>query len=75
MKKGHCTFSPDKPFNKCCAQHDVDYMRKQFTRYEADKLFLNCMLNIAGKRPHIIAMAYIYYYAVRMFGGFFWRKN
>lgn len=82
----YCTLSPDKIFkydiSSACKQHDRDYYNAEKfyhrgdidlsgyhkLRKEFDKQFLLRLKKILPKYLHFIA--YIYYYAVRMFGGY-----
>ena len=80
--KGNCGCTPfglKTSFQKCCVAHDIDYsVYSRVPRKEADKRFLKCMLEIAeidSATPKWIkkAKAYVYFGAVRAFGGFFFK--
>ena len=69
-------FLPDwATYSKAPVLHDWLYLRKVTTRKEADDLFLEAMLVDwrHHKSRHIIA--YIEYYAVRLFGWLMWNKK
>lgn len=68
MKK---IFSRD--FNQACKFHDEAYSEKELTRKQADKEFLNIMLNTSPdlKRK---TLAYLFYFSVRAGGFLFYRK-
>lgn len=68
MKKS-CTFAPDLDISHCCEMHDIHYATGQYTRKQADEIFFQC---IKGSGRPIIA--YIYYYAVRLFGWMRYKK-
>jgi len=54
--------------NEACRIHDVDYSTKRISRKEADKQFLDNMLEKADTRGKKNS-AYLYYGLVRLFGG------
>ena len=64
---------PDEPVAAwpCCEDHDTRYERggSREDRLEADLAFYQCLL--VSRMP--IRSARIYYFAVRLFGGPFWR--
>ena len=74
----HCTFSPDKIFGyyigDCCKWHDQQYRRKRkkFTRKETDEKFRKLLLIRLPTYLHFIA--WIYYFAVRLFSGSSWKR-
>ena len=67
----------DKGIREASVIHDWLYSAKSIrfnpyiTRKEADKIFLKIMRDMGAKRYK----AYLAYYAVRMFGGKFYRKK
>jgi hypothetical protein len=66
-----CSFVPDKvagyDLRGCCCLHDDDYAAKNKTRRQADRDFLWCLLRVAPP-----AIAYSYYYGVRLVGWMCW---
>jgi len=69
----YCTSSPDKigkyNLSEACKIHDEDY-KNQIDRKEADLKFRD---NINKNLPNYLHfIGYIYYYAVRIFGRFFY---
>lgn len=78
----YCTFAPDRipflyDFRGACYQHDLAYVFTPVSRSDADRLFLDDMKR-ACRAKHgwwnplryvCYAAAYIYYAAVRIFGG------
>lgn len=63
-----CTMAPDFNFVQCCVAHDYNYA-DQMDRKEADLRFLSCIIS----KGHPV-LAYIYYFAVRLFGWYFYNK-
>jgi hypothetical protein len=65
---------------RCCQDHDNAYASPgNLTRKEVDRMFLRCLLhkialNQIGNRRTMIAVAYTYYWAVRIGGWFAWRR-
>ena len=64
-----CTNSPDFNFTHCCVDHDNDYERQTGTRAQADKKLRKCIQESWGG----IFLPWIYWGAVRIFGGSHWR--
>jgi len=60
-----CSSSPDFNFQHCCDTHDYHYAVHDITRAEADKKLRKCI----QKEWHGILLPWIYWGAVRMFGG------
>lgn len=56
-------------FNASCKIHDLDYNKSGFTRKEADDRFLVNLKTQAKSNTLYKALAYVYYAAVRVFGG------
>jgi len=72
-----CTAAPELYFNHACVHHDGCYAYHWADRGTCDAWFRNDMLDICRRLPfELIAgcagMAYIYYGAVRAFGGPFY---
>ena len=55
-------------FNLACAAHDIAYEKDGLSKKEADQQFLSNMLELAGRSPFWILMAYVYYAVARAFG-------
>lgn len=74
-----CTASPDLIFYACCARHDRDYatgtdcLGRPLNRAQADARLLDCMRRTAVRQSVLYRpVPYIYYAAVRLFGGPRW---
>lgn len=66
-----CTHSPDGTWWQCCRVHDRLYADPNATdRAAADLQLRRCMLRKG--RP---VLAWIYWFGVRLFGGFYWRRD
>ena len=65
---------PNWCFGQACNMHDLNYALPG-SRKDADDYFFKEMLRAAIKQKRFILwyvlMAYLYYYAVRLFGGLF----
>ena len=67
------------PLTPACAVHDHRYVNKEVSRKEADREFLHNALEIAKvqdtryKRVITAAQGYLFYGAIRLFGGIVWR--
>lgn len=70
-----CSIIPDRWFTRvCCIEHDFYYRNQHlvgiYDRAEADRRLRDCLINNgAGK-----IRAWLYWTAVRCFGGFAWRS-
>ena len=80
MKKtNYCTFSPDTIFGiyigDACKTHDKHYQSdpKKQTRLQTDINFLNDLKQLLNKWYNIW-IAYIYYFAVRLFCKSSWKR-
>jgi len=67
--KDYCTLSPDGNWGYCCKMHDKRYANKRLNRSQADELLYRC---IKRKSNRIIAS--IYWFGVRCFGWYFYKK-
>lgn len=69
MINGHksdgCTLVKDFVFTPACQVHDMLIRFNKVSRKEADKLYLEYMLELAGDSLALKIVAYIYYYAMR----------
>lgn len=66
-----CTASPDFNFGSdCCAEHDIHYQEQSISRSEADKRLRECI-----QKKGYVALPWIYWLGVRMFGWKFWNKH
>lgn len=70
FKTDGCTASPDLTFRDCCEQHDRDYYDQNISRVEADKRLRDCM-----RKDGYMVLPWLYYAAVRLFGGYFWDRH
>jgi hypothetical protein len=59
-------------FNESCRIHDEDYTKQELTKEEADKKFLDNMLEQAGESRFWRWAAGWYYWAADKFGGASW---
>lgn len=59
-----CTNAPNLNVEACCNRHDYDYQDLKITRRAADKKLRKCM-----QRQGWIFLPWIYWAAVRIFGG------
>lgn len=59
-----CTNAPDLNAADCCAEHDYHYQDLDLTRAQADKKLRKCM-----QKKGWIILPWIYWGAVRIFGG------
>lgn len=82
IKGDGCTAAPEFTFTPCCDEHDRHYMThteangRSITRAEADRRFLECCRRNAPPIPILgPLLPFIYFAAVRLFGGRYWRKN
>lgn len=81
LKGDGCTSAPDFFYRPCCDEHDVYYRTgrdvdgEPVTRAEADKRLRQCMAKagktIIGRR----VMPWLYWGAVRVFGGAHYGKE
>jgi len=84
-KKLGCSWVPEFIFHDCCVEHDKQYdairnrvivgwTSVRIGRYSADICYLDNMLNAIHNHDRhkrfYTAIAYTYYYGVRLFGGF-----
>ncbi len=62
---------PDGPYTGASVIHDYLYNQQKRTRKESDNIFLEAMgvLNVSSWKR------YVMHKALRIFGGFAWRKN
>lgn len=81
IKGDGCTGAPDMTFGPCCLRHDRHYTThhhasgRPITRAQADALFLACLRKNPPPIPIIGALfPWLYWSAVRVFGGRYWRK-
>ena len=66
------SFIEDKDkYNKAAVVHDWLYNTKMFDRKTSDKIFLEAMFVLGINK----FKAYIFYYAVRLFGWIRWRRK
>lgn len=63
---------PNDPFIPCCKIHDDLYVKAEGTRLKADRIFLECMLDLAGDSFWLKLRARTYYRIVRAVGWAFW---
>ena len=76
-----CTASPDLWFHDACTEHDRDYSvqldenGRKLSRFKADNRFLRNMRKDAPNWIIRNTLPFVYYAAVRVFGGAFWRDN
>lgn len=82
IKGDGCTGAPDMTFTSCCTDHDRHYTTHThasgapITRARADAAFLQCCKRHAPPIPVLGPLIpYLYWLAVRLFGGAFWRKS
>lgn len=80
-RKDWCTGAPDGWAAPCCREHDRAYSThtdrdgRPITRAAADADMRRCLQAIAAKRsPLAKPVPWIYWAAVRIFGGLFWRR-
>lgn len=80
-KTDYCSFSPDVVFGvdigRACENHDRFYASQKIPRKLADIVFredIKGYFYCANKRFIGKIIANIYYFAVRVFGGFRWKK-
>jgi len=66
-----CTIVKDFIFTPACQVHDMLIRFKRVSRKEADKLYLEYMMELAGDDKFYRFVAYIYYYAMRYVAIFF----
>lgn len=73
-----CTSAPELWFHSACMIHDQDYETKidedgnSITRKQADERFLQNMKKASPNALVRITLPYLYYAAVRIFGGSYW---
>lgn len=79
LRCGYFVFSTgaNDPFIPCCVKHDKEYDLKDkgkqiYTRKYVDRLFYNCMLNVAGDSRILKIKAKLYYGIARTLGILFW---
>lgn len=73
QKRYYCTGWRNAPtnINNCCRQHDKDYgIHGTVSRAEADNRLRECLL-LQGYP----IKAWVFWAAVRLFGGFFYKKK
>lgn len=81
IKGDGCTASPDLWFHSACVEHDRDYTAhydengRQLSRLRADNRFLRNMRKAAPNWLIRNTLPFLYYGAVRVFGGAFWRRS
>lgn len=85
IKKGYkydgCTVVPDFNFGQdCCNAHDYHYIEQNITRAEADYKLRACILKKGmglkdNGQDAYVALAYIYWVGVRVFGWFWWNRR
>ena len=81
VKGDGCTASPDLWFYDACNIHDCDYLYHHdehgriLSRLAADNRFFHNMRKDAPNWIIRNTLPFVYYGAVRVFGGAFWRKN
>lgn len=78
----HCTAAPELFYSECCKQHDVEYSTgmdsdgKPLTRYQSDMAFLKCCKLRRKNYPITgLLIPWMYFFAVRLFGGRRWLKK
>ena len=63
-------------FNLDCKKHDINYKpESNYTRKEADKIFLDDMLKNCNNSKRLKLVAYTYYFLVRCFGFITYKKD
>lgn len=73
-----CTASPELWFHDACMEHDRDYGTRRdergnfISRFQADNRFLRNMRKAAPNWLIRNTLPFIYYGAVRLFGGAYW---
>ena len=81
VKGDGCTASPDLRIYDACLEHDRDYTTRRdekgriLSRFKADNRFLHNMRKAAPNWLVRNTLPFVYYAAVRVFGGAFWRDN
>jgi len=75
-----CTMAPELYFNHACVHHDGCYAYHWADRATCDQWFLNDMIDKCRTLPFDMVagcagIAYIYYSAVRTFGGYFYDSS
>lgn len=76
-----CTSAPELWFHEACNEHDRDYTTHRdekgilIKRIHADNRFLRNMRNAAPNWIVRNTLPFMYYAAVRVFGGAFWRNT
>lgn len=71
-KTDGCTLSPDFDFKTCCDWHDIRYREnpERISRADADAKLRRCI-----RRKGYLVLPWLYWGAVRLFGGAFWRES
>lgn len=80
-KTDYCSFSPDVVFGvdigDACKIHDRNYLDQKISRRLSDIIFredIKFYFNTQGKIIRGFFISNIYYFAVRLFGSFRWKK-
>lgn len=72
-----CTNVPDEKFKHCCVEHDAYYHDGSVSRLEADNKLFKCILRKGDwfiiSSIYYLAIASIYWGAVRIFGGSYYK--
>lgn len=80
LKGDGCSSAPDLFYRECCDEHDVHYRTgktiddQPITRAEADRQLRLCMME-HGQTPIVgrWLLPWVYWTAVRLFGGSSWK--
>lgn len=76
-----CTSAPDFQYAECCRDHDryyyfhSDALGRPITRKQADEFLRECMRRKSKTPIGAWFISNLYYYAVRVFGGKYWKKE
>lgn len=75
----HCTAAPELFYSACCQQHDREYATgldgsgQPITRFQSDMAFLKCCKERRKFYPITgLVIPWMYFLAVRIFGGRRW---
>jgi hypothetical protein len=75
LKPDGCTNAPDLFWKACCDKHDQDYSDGIKSRAECDAEFLRCMRRNGKTFIGRNVLSFVYWCAVRCFGGSHYGNN